>query len=438
MAGSHRAARGGGRAAAREVRRQKARKRNQTIAAGAAVVVLVGGGGIAALNAFGGDDSAGAKGGGDDKPSKSKVLASDTALLDTAGVKTLSPTGSWDMKTLGGGDDTSHVFVCQSQSVADASVARNWVRTFQNRSTKETAVQYVEVSNDATAAGKAYATIVSWFSGCVSEKRTRLSASYQTTGLGDRGWIGVFAQPSGPKTKYKAISITLAGQATVVVQHDSIGSAPPKPTALLSTTSAAVQKICTESGGCGSGTPAVKPSLLPTEPPGFMAPVDLPVLSAIDAPWVGTPARAASVIQCVTDPKKEKASKVSTQTYLAPDAKVPTEFGLDDTVARFASTAAASAYVSKFRKTFDGCQKNVSTAKVSVSGTVATGPVKGKAWEASFETGNGKKFKMRIGVAANGSHAVYLLYPVLPNLDISDSAFLETLTRAAERSAAYK
>ncbi|MFB6726137.1 hypothetical protein ACFCV3_38555 [Kribbella sp. NPDC056345] len=445
MAGSHRAQRGGGRAAAREARRQKARKRNQTIAAGVAVVVLVGGGGIAALNAFGGDDSSGdskkGKGPGDDKSSDSKVLADDTGLLDVAGAKTLGSTGTWAVSATSDGSGAGdHDYVCQSQRFADPSGLRTWVRKFANATTKDSAVQYIEVSNDAAAAEKAYGTIVGWFSQCAAEKRTRLNNSYILSGMGEKGWIAVFGQATGPKTRYRTVSVTLAGQATLVVEHDSNGTTPPKPDAVLNTTAAALQKICPQTGGCGSGTPAAKASLLPTsEPAGFMAPAELPIIAAVDKPWVSTPGKVGNTTQCErTDPKKAKATKYATQTYLAPGAKVPTEFGLDDTVARFASANAAAAYVSLVRKNVDGCQKAVSTAKVSSVGALSSGGVKGEAWEASFDTGNGKKAKFRIGVAAAGNHAVYLLFPVLPNLDITDTAFLDTLRRAAERSVSYK
>ncbi|MFK4088584.1 hypothetical protein ACI2LF_31005 [Kribbella sp. NPDC020789] len=445
MAGSHRAQRGGGRAAAREARRQKARKRNQTIAAGVAVVVLVGGGGIAALNAFGGDGSSGdpkgGKGPGDDKPSDSKVLADDTALLDAAGAKTLGGTGSWAVsKTADGAAAEDHEFVCQSQRFADPSGLRTWVRKFANATTKESAVQFVEVSNDPAAAEKSYKTIVGWFSQCPAEKRTRLNTSYTLSGMGDKGWIVVYGQATGPKTRYRSVSVTLAGQATLVVEHDTDGVTPPKPDAVLNATAAALQKICPQTGGCGSGTPAAKASLLPTsEPPGFMAPAEMPIIAAVDKPWVSTPGRAGNNTQCdLTDPKKAKATKFSTQTYLAPGAKVPTEFGLDDTVARFSSANAAASYVALVRKNVDGCQKRVSIARVTASGTLSTGGVKGKAWEASLEVGKGKRAKFRIGIAASGNTAVYLLFPVLPDLDVSDSAFLDTLRRATERSVTYK
>ena len=134
----------------------------------------------------------------------------------------------------------------------------------------------------------------------------------------------------------------------------------------------------------------------------------------------------------------KKAAKYSTLTYVTPEAKVPTEFGLDDTVARFTTAAAAASFVSTIRKNVDSCEKNVSNAKVESTGSISSGTIKGESWKATYDTGGGKKFTFRIGIAGSGNHAVYLLFPVLDDLDVSDNAFIATLSRAAERSATYK
>ncbi|MFI5696246.1 hypothetical protein ACIA58_30605 [Kribbella sp. NPDC051586] len=444
MAGSHRASRGGGRAAAREARRQKARKRNQTIAAGVAVVVLVGGGGIAALNAFGGDKAPDPKAGAsasDDKPSNSNVLTDDKALLDAVGAKSLGATGAWAIaKTMDGDSAPETAFVCQAQRFADPAGLRTWVRTFQNVTTKETAVQYVEVSNDKNAATNTYNAVVHWLSQCTSPQ-TRLSSGYVTTGVGERGVIAVFGQVPGSKTKYKTVAVTLAGQATIVVEHDSVAAAPPKPDVVLATANTAAKKICAQSGGCGTGAPVAKPALLPNvDAPGFMASVDLPLLTEINKPWVSAPAaKGNSSGGCEKiDFKKAKATKFGTVTYVTPEAKVPTEFGLDDTVAKFATTTAAANFVTQIRKNVDACEKNVSNAKVESTGTLQTSTIKGKSWKATYDSGDGKKFIYRIGIAGSGDRAVYVLFPVLKDLDISDSTFNETVARAVDRSAAYK
>lgn len=406
-------------------------------------MVLVGGGGVAALNAFGGDNSPGQKvgsGPSDDKSSDANVLADDKVLLDAATAKPLAATGTWAVaKTSDGSTAPEKAFVCQSQRFADPAGLRTWVRTFQNATTKDTAVQYVEVSNDKAAAGKAYTSVVGWLSQC-SVPKTRLTTSYVTTGVGERGVIAVFGQPSGTKTRYKTIAVTLAGQATMVLEHDTLAATPPPPGPILATANVAAKRICAQSGGCGAGAPVARPGLLPSsEAPGFMAPVDLPVLDEIDKPWVSAPAKTGGGTGCERmNFTKAKATKFGSLTYVTPEADVPTVFGLDDTIAKFATPTAAGAFVAQVRKNVDGCEKDVSTAKVKSTGTIASGTIKGESWQASYDTGGGNKFTYRIGIAGSGDRAVYLVFPVLKDLDISDTAFNETLTRAAERSSTYK
>jgi hypothetical protein len=162
------------------------------------------------------------------------------------------------------------------------------------------------------------------------------------------------------------------------------------------------------------------------------------VLEEIDKPWVSTPATPGPGTTCEKiDFKKAKATKSGSVTYVTPEAKVPTEFGLDNTVAKFASATAASNFVSQIRRNVDGCEKSVSNAKVESTGSISSGAIRGESWVATYDTIDGKKVRFRIGVAGLGTRAVYLLFPVLPKLDISDAAFEQTLTRAAERSVTY-
>jgi hypothetical protein len=417
------------------------------IGAGAAVVLLVGVGGVVAVNAFGGDDSPGnAKSRSPDKGQTgddSGLLGDAKVLLDGTAAKQLAPTaGAWAVASTDNGSNApDKSFVCQSQRFADPAGIRTWIRNFRNPSTKETAVQYVEVSNDEGAAGKAYATITGWLSAC-NTPQIRLIASYTTTGLGSKGVVAVFGKPGDKSNSYRTVSVSTAGQATMVMEYDTVGTAPPKPATLIATAGSGLKRICAEAK-CTTGTPTAKPGLLPTtEPAGFMAPIDLPVLPSIDKPWVSTSSTAPKGTGCETDKldvKKAKPKAYKSQTYVVPDAKVPPEFGLDTMVVAFASPAAASTYVAAIRKAVDNCKKTQSNATVKATGEITLGSsIAGESWRASYDTGNSKIFTYRVGIAVAGSRAVYALYPVLEDLDITNSAFNEVLTRAAERSVAYK
>lgn len=415
------------------------------IGAGAAVLVLIGGGGIAAVNAFGGDDSPGeAKSSApDDKPADgdANLLADAKVLIDAPTAKPLTSTGTWTISgTADGSSAPDRSFVCQAQRFADPAGIRTWVRTFRNPTTKDTAVQYVEVSNDKAAAAKAYTTITGWLSQCATPQ-VRLVASYTAVGLGERGVVAVFGQPvGGSSNKYRTISVTTAGQTTMVLEHDSSGGSAPKPDGILATAGAGLKRICAQTGAACGGTPTAKAGLLPSsEAAGFLAPIDLPVLPTIDKPWVSVASGTRNGTGCEKiDLKKAKSTKYKAQTYVVPEADVPTEFGLDTMVAEFGSAGAASTFVTTIRKNVDGCKKTTSNATVKSTGSVSSGSSKGETWRVSYDTGGGKIFTYRIGIAVTADRAVYLLYPVLKNLDITDNAFTEILTRASERSATFK
>ena len=411
-------------------------------------MLLVGGAGIAAVNAFGGGGSpVGTKSSAtDDKTSSdSNLLADAKALIDGPTAKTLTTAGAWAVSgTADGSSAPDRSFVCQPQRFADPAGIRTWVRTFRNATTKDTAVQYVEVSNDATAAAKTYTTITGWLSQCATPQ-VRLVTSYATKGLGERGLVAVFGQPTGDSSnKYRTVSVTTAGQATMVFEHDSTGSTPPKPDAVLKTAGAGLKRICSQPGAsCSTGTPTASGALLPSsESPGFMAPIDLPVLSGVDKPWVSastTTTTTKNGTGCEKiDMKKAKATNYKSLTYVTPDANVPPEFGLDALVTSFASPSSATAFVTGTSGNVDGCAKTNSVATVKTTGSVSWGAIKGQTWRIAYDTGGGKIFTYRIGLASNGTHAVYLVYPVLKNLDISTTAFAEVVTRAAERAAAFK
>lgn len=427
------------RAALREARRKQRRRQTQLIAGGVAAAVLLVGGGVVALSALGGDKDDPNDAGGQNK-NDSKLLSNASALIDTDDANLLSK-GKWVIsRTTDGSEAAERSFACQAQRFADPAGIRTWVRVLRNPDNQDTAVEYVEVSNDAGTAQKAYGTIAGWMSEC-STPQLRLLSSYQTVGLGDKGMIAVFGQPIGTDRKrFRTLAVASSGQATIVVEHNTIGVTQPRADAMLAAVTAGMRRICAETGSkCGTA-PELKSSLLTTdEPKGFMAPIDLPVLSKVDKPWVSVKSAARDGTGCEKiDLTKAKATKSRWQTYVVPDADVPTEFGMDTMVAKFADYKVADQFVTTLRKAVDNCKKTYSTATVKRTEPVNWFGIRGQTWRIVYDAGSSGKLTYRVGIVRASNYASYVMFPVLKGLDISDEAFEELLIRAGQRSLDFR
>lgn len=231
-----------------------------------------------------------------------------------------------------------------------------------------------------------------------------------------------------------------SGQATLVLEHNTIGATQPRADAMLAAASAGVRRICAETGtGCGS-TPKLDSSLLATdEPKGFMAPIDLPVLSKVDKPWVSVKSAARDGTGCEKiDLPKAKATKSRWQTYVVPDAEVPTEFGMDTMVAEFKDHTVAEQFITTLRKAVDNCKKTYSTATVKRTDSVNWFGIRGQTWRIVYDAGASGKLTYRVGIVRASNRAAYVMFPVLKGLDITDEAFRDLLIRAGERSLYFR
>jgi hypothetical protein len=433
------------RAAARAAARRARRRRQLWIVGTLAVALLVllsGWGALAVIRNIGDgsgqDDTAGGQ-----RAEKDLLADPAKALLDPATAKQLAA-GNWFQTRNATTDDVrEREFICQAQRFADPAGLRTWVRVLRNPNNLDTATQYVEVSTDTSNASAAYKTITGWLSDCNSPQ-TWLVNSWVIKGLGEKGVMAVFRVPYKGKTAYRTLSVVNSGPATMVLEHHRIAAQPPDSAKMLAGATAAMQRICAETGSpCGDGKPTLQWQLLPTtEPPGFMAPMDLPVVGDIDKPWVGVKASNRDGTGCEKlDVKAAKATKSGVRTYVVPEAatakEVPPEFGLDMMVAQFANYSTANRFVVDVINRVDDCKKNFSTASVERTAKIRDRGISGQTWRLQYDTGQGK-LTYRVGIVRVNERAVYVMFPVLDDLDVSDATFAQVVIRAGERSLYFR
>jgi hypothetical protein len=441
--GAHRAPRTS-RLAARQARRKRAKRRQQLFGIAVVIALLIGGAVYIVVAGAGGDGGpatqAGNAGSDDNQRGDRQMLAEDTFLLDAAGAKKLSA-GSWEVSaTNDGAQAPERSFTCQAQRFADSAGLRTWVRQFKNGDS--TAVEYVELSADRGAAGRAYDTVLTWLATCVTPQQ-RLVASYTANGLGDRGVVAVFAQPvGGGKERYRTLTVTGTGPATMVLEYIAVAPAIPAMTGPVAAGADAMKRLCAETRSTCPRSQVLTPSLLAAagEPAGFMTAIDLPVLSKVKEPWVGVDAGTNPQTDCSeTNQPKVKPVKAKARTYLPVGAKVPTEFGMDTKIFEFSSAKAAGQYLTGLRSTMDKCKtshSNVTTRRAASVGGEAG--VTGQTWVVRIGLPNGSNLTYRVGAARAGQRVTYLLFLALKGLDVTDQEFATAVARAAHRSYSFK
>jgi hypothetical protein len=427
------------RTAARQAKRQRAKRRQQLIGAGLVIALLLGGATYAIV--AGSRDSARRAGSAGSAGSDSGLLKDAGFLLEADGAQKMSA-GAWTVTSTASDSETpDRSFGCQAQRFADPAGVRTWVRMFKNPTAKTAAVEYIELSGDADGAQRAYSTIVSWLSACTAPPQ-RLVASYNADGIADRGIVAVFAEPLKGQLlqqRYRVLTVASTGPATMVFEYVATGAAPPATAGTVGAASDALKKLCLETRTGCPRTLELKPELLlaSSEPPGFLAPIDLPVMPAL-TPWVGVDMKTNQQTDCnETVQSKSHPKRAKARTYVTPESSAPTEFGLDTKIYEFGTSAEANAYLTAVRGTLDKCKtSNLKTKRTLVVSD--HGGVTGQTWKVTSELSNGKDLIYRVGVARAGQRVVYLLFLVIDKLDFTDRAFADVVARAGQRSLSFK
>jgi hypothetical protein len=333
------------------VRRNGLRRRRNHAVVGSALAVLVtiGAGALVAP-----DTPAPA-------PPRPGALVSKRMMLSGEQIAPLAPRQVWHL--LGTTDNIKGAWkntICQTARFADPKGLGTWVRKFAADAPARNLVQTVEISNTPGAASKTYDTVLGWYAGC-TEARIQLVDSYAVQGLGESAQILRMRIPDRQPRSF-VIGLARSGALTTWTVLETQTPAPVAVQQVLSTLSTSVQNLCDSkvAGACVStvSTRAALPAS--GETPGMLAIADLPVIADVMAPWAGTdPTRATVNVAATTCDKADFAASGAknpvTRTYLIPEAGLPQRFGLTETLGEFASTKAATAFVTRIVARMKAC-----------------------------------------------------------------------------------
>jgi hypothetical protein len=197
---------------------------------------------------------------------------------------------------------------------------------------------------------------------------------------------------------------------------------------------------------CRIGVPRAVPDLPPSgEATGMLATVDMPAVSTIDEPWVGTDPTAGgpnlAATTCDQADFARAGGKPRSRTFLIPEEpNLPRRFGLTETVGTFPSAAAAQKFVTVVRKRMKTCEKRQLGSRLSHHLEQPKADARPGAtyslWRQTAEI-NAKKSTVSywMGIARVGRHVAQVNFAPAGDADLDAADFRALVVRARDRLA---
>jgi DNA-directed RNA polymerase specialized sigma24 family protein len=364
-------------------------------------------------------------------------------LLTAGQAEALAPSRTFreartDDNTAGRGIYTA----CQATRYADPDGVGALVRRFSATGKPAlSALQVVEKSADPRAATTAYATTVSWYSGCLDE-RVQLLSAHQVTGAGDAAVLLVLRRWNAPVTTY-SVGIARTGSLVTSVVREAAGQARPSLKSMSTVLGSAVAGLC-GAEGAGTCTGRVRSREIPPPPAerarGMLQVVDLPPVSGVMRPWVGTdpvrPKVNPAATSCDEADFTGKAFTWSaTRSFLVPQASLPRSFGLSQTVGRLRDSRSARQFTARLRARMTSCEDRDLSAQVRQLARSSGPRTEVTAWHLSAEISENRVVDYYVAVIRRDEIVAQVGFIPAPGAGFERGAFVALCVRARDRLA---
>lgn len=390
-----------------------------------------------------------------------EAVIDDETLLSSAQVARFGSGLDWEETGTSdnlGGDGL--VAPCQRERFSDpdglAALARTWegsttevvrkagsgkkARARKQRVTRveSTAVQIVERSRDEDDAAESFEAASLWFAGC-ADPRTQLVRTSDVKRVGDdarqfrlRSWGRTPATIAVGMARTGSLVVTTVVRTTgrPVSDQDSLGGL-----------AAAVNALCGSDGAGRCAGRARSRTTTPLDigaPPGLLSVVDLPPVSAVRGPWVGTdPERAGATnfasTRCDRTTFTGKGIKLArTRTFLFPETRDVDQLGLTQVVGSMKDPAARK-FVEQVRSRVRQCgAANLGTSVTSL----ASSSSKGReiyAWALSMELNDNQSFPFLMAIVRDGTAVSQVGFTPQRNMTMARGDFVALSRRVLER-----
>jgi DNA-directed RNA polymerase specialized sigma24 family protein len=386
------------------------------------------------------------------QPEPAPVKLSENQLLDARQVSRIAPARRWSVEeTEENVTDQAPVLPCQERRYADQRAVGGLVRRFDSRPRRPgaggpesvSAVQATELSGTVRAARRAYAVTNGWYAGCDVD-RTQLLATLRVAGVGDGGTLQVLRSWAGEGTT-TVVGVARTGQVTTTTLSESSPGTDPGAADLASHASllaAAVNSLCGAPGTARCARPPEMVEVLPLPTGrvhGMIDVIDLPPVTNVDDPWVGTNPRRAMVnaasTQCDRSSfMKDGVTNALTRTFLFPEASLPDTFGLTQTVGTM-PRGAAKQFVAKVRERMGTCEERNLGTEVSKVADETTRSGELVVWRVDVEVSDKQTVTYLMGISRTGTAISQLGFTPTHEVAMAPGAFVALVDRGRERAA---
>jgi DNA-directed RNA polymerase specialized sigma24 family protein len=375
-------------------------------------------------------------------PAPVRISPSVTAdqLLDITSLTALGDRRVWrEAATSDDLTDQEPLATCARGRFASEQLLAGYTRTFAGDPRQgERAVQTVELADSPAAAGSAYETQLSWYSGC-QEPRVQLMESFRADRSDADTVILVLRRWAEPRITL-TVGVARTGSATTTLVHEVHSDEAVNVEAFSDAMDAALGQLCfTTEGTCESSARTEATPAPPTgEGTGFLGVVDLPPVASIAKAWAGTEPvrwrRNPPATPCDAADFSAAVERARSRDYLIPQAdQVPLTFGIRETIARFRSVEAARGFVSRSAAAVQACDDDPGT-EVSEPSTSRQGPTRATAWQLSFQVDD-DEVRYRMGMVLNAERVAQVTFSPVDRYDIGRAAYGRLLLRVGQRLA---
>lgn len=335
------------------------------------------------------------------------------------------------------------VMACQDSRYAgrrppDAALVRVFGSEWTRKAPTPRVVQAVQAAPTERAATRAYDAAVDWFAACRTD-RAHLAGTYDLTGVGDAAMLFELHTWAEPRHTLVA-GVARSGQFTTVTASSTEGADGTAPRVVARMLAAGVDRLCElpEGGACATGaTPRPTSPVPAAAAPGMLAEVDLPPARGVERPWVGTEPRKATDNAAATgcDQATFSGGGMSnnlTRTFLVPEANLPAEFGLTQSVGTMAAKR-AKAFVAEIRQRLARCEDRQIGTDVTQLRDVQRGDTDLTVWRVTTEVTDERSISFLMGIVRDGASVSQVGFVPVKGVDIPEGDFVLLVQRALDR-----